>query len=86
MDYQSINYWYLQLNPEKVTARWIFKYLFEQVNLHKTIVSPQRCYVSNEINCEGCGFANRFVIKNDKISEYHIYVDASAVLGVAPSA
>ncbi len=31
-------------------------------------------------------FANRFVIKNDKISEYHIYVDASAVLGAAPNA
>tara|TARA_Y100000590_G_scaffold323367_1_gene366286 strand:- start:2555 stop:2929 length:375 start_codon:yes stop_codon:yes gene_type:complete len=31
-------------------------------------------------------FANRFVINNDKISEYHIYVDASAVLGIAPVA
>ena len=31
-------------------------------------------------------FANRFVITEDKISEYHSYVDASAVLGAAPSA
>lgn len=31
-------------------------------------------------------FANRFVITEDKVSEYHIYVDASAALGVAPSA
>ena len=31
-------------------------------------------------------FANRLLIDNGKISEYHIYVDASAVLGAAPGA
>lgn len=31
-------------------------------------------------------FANRFALKGDLISEYHIYVDASAVLGAATNA
>ncbi len=31
-------------------------------------------------------FATRFVMKGREIAEYHIYVDASAVLGAAPNA